>query len=113
VDREAELLEVVRTLRYHGGLPNFLDRRQKQANQNRNDGNDHEQFDQGKTLFDIQPGQAHVRVSFGRGKREKNAISTKTKVSLKFDGQYKLTDKSTSRLWRDTPINLVNHFFGR
>ena len=46
VEREPDLLQVVRTLHPRGGLADLLNRRQQQANENRNDGDDDEQFNQ-------------------------------------------------------------------
>ena len=43
---EAKLLQVVGALGPPGGLAGGLHRRQQQRNQNRNDGDDHQQLDQ-------------------------------------------------------------------
>src|SRR5262249_61648707 len=45
-DRQADLLEVVPAGGPHGGLADLLDGRQEQADQDRDDGNDHQQLDQ-------------------------------------------------------------------
>src|SRR5207247_2378997 len=47
-DGEADLLEVVGALHAAGGLAHFLHGRQQQADQNRNNGDHHQQLDQGK-----------------------------------------------------------------
>jgi ferritin-like metal-binding protein YciE len=46
---QAELLHVVLALRATGRLTGLLDRRQQQGNQDRDDGDDHEQFDESET----------------------------------------------------------------
>src|SRR5262245_18177223 len=45
---EAELLEVVLTLRSRGALTDLLHRGNEHRDENADDGDDHEQFDQGK-----------------------------------------------------------------
>src|ERR1700737_4184010 len=54
VDGKANLLEVVGTTYPIGGLAHFLHRREKQSNQHADDGNHHQQLDQGKTVL-VQP----------------------------------------------------------
>ena len=49
VNGQAELLEVVFATAAAGCFPRLLDRREEQGNQNRNDGDDDEQFNQGKS----------------------------------------------------------------
>jgi len=51
VQAETELFQVVFALRPAGRLPGLLHRRQQQGNQNRDDGNHHQQFNQGKSAF--------------------------------------------------------------
>ena len=43
--------DVVATVHAGGGLPRLLDARKAQADQNRNDGEDDEQFDEGEPSF--------------------------------------------------------------
>ena len=47
--RQSQLLEIVAALRPPGGLPSGLNGRQQQRDQNADDGDDHQQLDQGKT----------------------------------------------------------------
>src|SRR5207248_3681226 len=49
VHGDAELLEIGGTRHAVGRLADFLDRGQQQTDQHRDDGNDHQQFDEGKT----------------------------------------------------------------
>jgi hypothetical protein len=48
VDREADLLEIVRALHAGGGIADLLDRGQQQADQDGDDCDDDEQLDQGE-----------------------------------------------------------------
>ena len=48
VDRNPQLLQIVAALRAAGGLASLLDGRQKQRHQNCDDGDDHQQFNEGK-----------------------------------------------------------------
>src|SRR5262249_14568157 len=48
VDRHANLLEVVSTSATGGGLADFLDRRQQERDEDADNGNHHQQFDEGK-----------------------------------------------------------------
>src|SRR5262249_14476798 len=48
VQGEAELFEVVWALEAFGGFPDFLHRRQKETNQDRNDGDHDQELNQGK-----------------------------------------------------------------
>jgi hypothetical protein len=50
VDSQAELFEIVAAFDSTGRLPNLLDRRHQQSNENGNDGDDHQQFNERKTL---------------------------------------------------------------
>ena len=60
VHGQPDLLEVVGTLNAIGGLAGRLYRRQQQANQDRNDGDYHQHFDQGKTDSESSdPGPRH------------------------------------------------------
>jgi hypothetical protein len=55
VSRQADLLQVVQALCAAGCLTNLLNGWQQKANQNANDGNDDEQFYQGKSLTTCSP----------------------------------------------------------
>jgi hypothetical protein len=46
MDRHANLLEVVLATASGGSIPHLLHRGEQQANQNRNDRDDHQQFDE-------------------------------------------------------------------
>jgi hypothetical protein len=46
VDRQAELLEIVRAFHPGGRLPDFLNGRKQKPDEYRDDGDDHQQFDQ-------------------------------------------------------------------
>jgi hypothetical protein len=54
VEGQPDLFEIVGTLRALSGFAHLLDRGDEQADQDRNDRNDHQQFDQGegsRTMF--------------------------------------------------------------
>jgi hypothetical protein len=54
VDGQADLLTVVGALDAAGRLPDLLDRRQQQGDQDADDGNDNQQFDKRKTTSQSQ-----------------------------------------------------------
>ncbi len=53
VQSDAELLQVVLTLRPPGGFPGLLNSRQQQSDENGDDRNDNEQFDQRKSVSSV------------------------------------------------------------
>ncbi len=55
VQGEADLLQVVLTLRARGRLAHFLNRGQEQTDQNRDDRDDHQQLDQGEAIAATRP----------------------------------------------------------
>src|SRR5207249_3772407 len=69
VQGQADLVKVVGALGPSGGLPHFLHRRQQQGNQHADDGDDHQQFYQSKTLAQLGR-RVHVSISSERLKPE-------------------------------------------
>src|SRR5262249_15864368 len=65
-NRQAKLLEVVRTLDPVGSLADFLDGRQEQADQDGDDGNHDEQFNQGEAATGTHGRFLVLRVTNGR-----------------------------------------------
>jgi hypothetical protein len=76
--RKAQLLEIVRARHSPGSFANFLDGRKQEANQDRDNRDDHEEFDQRKTagsscsVTGVERKREHTR-THGRG--EKGVLS--------------------------------------
>ena len=51
VDREAKLLEIIDALSAGCRITNLLHRRHKQSDENRDNGNDNQEFDEGEAAF--------------------------------------------------------------
>src|SRR5438105_3750202 len=72
LDGQANLLEVVGALRARGRFAYLLHRRQKQADQDGNDGDHHQQLDQGKSVPPFVPAPAHDNLLVNKISTKKN-----------------------------------------